>query len=52
MKDVIGLPVDDVSGTIKIVDLCDWIEARDAACAEYLAPALRELLETGEDVEE
>lgn len=47
-KHVIGLPVED--GKVRIEDLVEWIEARDASCAEYLAPALREHLRTGEDV--
>jgi hypothetical protein len=37
---VIGLPVTD--GMVRVEDLIEWIEERDAACAEYLVEALRE----------
>lgn len=49
-RHALGLKVD--KGKIAITDLITWIEARDAGCAEYLAPALYRLIETGDDVEE
>lgn len=45
---VIGLPV--FGSIIRVADLVNWIEARDASCAEYLAPALRQYMESGEEV--
>lgn len=47
---VLGLPV--IHGSIHAKDLIDWIGQRDAGCAEYLAPALREYLETGRNIPE
>lgn len=37
------LPI--VDGRIKVTDLLDWIEARDAGCAEYLAEELTNFLD-------
>jgi hypothetical protein len=46
--EVLGLPV--AGDSVKIADLAKWIECRDASCAEYLAPALRQYLRTGQSV--
>lgn len=45
---VLGLLVTD--GNIRVEDLIDWIDSRDAACAEYLSPALKQYLEEPKDV--
>lgn len=53
--DVLGLPVQmDDNGALHIEgsNLIEWMSSRDAACAEYLVPALRRCMETKQDVKE
>lgn len=52
---VLGLSVYRGPGDTNYValsELLDWMNSRDAACAEYLVDAINEFNDTGESVED